>query len=249
MKKTLFAIGFLTILKSLNAQNTEGVILYEETINMHRMIPDSMLKQMKGMIPETRTSQMELYFKDDESLYKPLEDLEETQGGGGGMGFRMSGAKSETYRNLATEKSIQQMEMMGKKVLIEDSLKVFPWKITKENQKIMGYDCTKAVLTDSVRGRGRDSVMTKRIVTAWFAESIPMAFGPNEFGTLPGCILAIDINNGERVMVAKKVELKKVKADEVKAPTKGEKMTRKEFDEKMKEFMKKNRGTRVIRQG
>jgi GLPGLI family protein len=254
MKKTLLFCSFSIAFFCLNAQNpptgqagTEGVVQYEETVNLHRMIPDSMLKQMGGMIPETRSTQMELYFKDDISLYKPAEEDEPQSGGGGGMTFRMGGAMGETYKDLATEKLVEQREMFGKKFLIEDTLKVQGWKLGTDKMKILGYSCTKATMTDSVRMRG-DS-MTKRNITAWFAEDVPVAMGPGLYGSLPGLVLAVDVNNGQTTTVAKKVEFKKVKDEDIKMPSKGEKLTRKEFDEKLKEMMKKQRGTRVIRQG
>jgi GLPGLI family protein len=249
MKKTLLLCGLSIAFFCLNAQNTEGVVQYEETVNLHKMLPDSMLKQMRGMIPETRSTQMELYFKGDESLYKPLDDPDEAQsgGGGGGMVLRMGGAMGETYKNLATEKLVEQKEMFGKKFLIDDTLKVQGWKLGTDAMTILGYKCMKATLTDSVRMRG-DS-MTKRNITAWFTEDVPLSMGPGLYGSLPGLVLAVDVNNGQMTSVAKKVEFKKVKDEDIKAPSKGEKMTRKEFDEKLKEMMKKQRGTRMIRQG
>jgi GLPGLI family protein len=247
MKKALLLCGLSIAFFCLNAQNTEGVVQYEETVNLHKMLPDSMLKQMGGMIPETRSTQMELYFKDDVSLYKPSEDDEPQSGGGGGMVFRMGGAMGETYKNLATEKLVEQKEMFGKKFLIEDTLKVQGWKLGKDEMKILGYKCMKATMVDSVRMRG-DS-MTKRNITAWFTEDIPMAMGPGLYGSLPGLVLAVDVNNGQQTTVAKKVEFKKVKEEDIKMPSKGDKMTRKEFDEKLREMMKKQRGTRIIRQG
>jgi GLPGLI family protein len=247
MKKTLLLCGLSIAFFCLNAQNTEGVIQYEETVNLHKMLPDSMLKQMRGMIPETRTTQMELYFKDDVSLYKPSEDDEPQQGGGGGMSFSRSGAMGETYKNLATEQLVEQKEMFGKKFLIEDTLKVQRWKLGTDAMTILGYKCMKATMTDSVRMRG-DS-MTKRNITAWFTEDVPVAMGPGLYGSLPGLVLAVDVNNGQMTSVAKKVEFKKVKDEDIATPLKGEKLTRKEFDEKVKEMMKKQRGQRVIRQG
>jgi GLPGLI family protein len=247
MKKTLLLCGLSIAFFCLNAQNTEGVIQYEETVNLHKMLPDSMLKQMRGMIPETRSTQMELYFKGDESLYKRLDDPDEQpQGGGGGWGG-MGRTSGETYKNVATEKLVEQKEMFGKKFLIEDTLKVQRWKLGTDAMTILGYKCMKATMTDSVRMRG-DS-MTKRNITAWFTEDVPLAMGPGLYGSLPGLVLAVDVNNGQMTSVAKKVEFKKVKEEDIAAPSKGEKLTRKEFDEKLKEMMKKQRGQRVIRQG
>jgi GLPGLI family protein len=119
----------------------------------------------------------------------------------------------------------------------------------------------KATLTDTMRmggmrmsmtrggpggGGNRDtSNMTRRIDTArvqnieaWFTDAIPVAAGPGAYHSLPGMVLEVDINKGESTFIAKKVELKKVKPTDIKAPTKGEKITQAEFRKKMEEMMK-----------
>ena len=62
-------------------------------------------------------------------------------------------------------------------------------------------------------------------------------------------ILEIDINNGEIVMSAQKVDLKKLKKGEIEAPKKGEKITGAEFQKLMAERMRENGGRpmRIIR--
>jgi hypothetical protein len=57
---------------------------------------------------------------------------------------------------------------------------------------------------------------------------------------LPGTVLAVDINAGERVIVAQKVDMRSLKKNEFKKPTDGEKTTavayRKMVDEQMKKM-------------
>jgi len=55
-------------------------------------------------------------------------------------------------------------------------------------------------------------------------------------------VLAIDINNGERVIVAKTVELRELKKNELKEPTNGIKTTQAEFRKLMEEQMKQMGG-------
>jgi GLPGLI family protein len=223
------------------AQNTEGIITFEEKINMHRRITD---ESMKAMIPEFRSSNMLFYFKGEACMYKPdeSEEDEETNSGGGGMMMRLRRPQAEIYRNLATSNQVSVRELGGKKYLIEDSLKQRAWKIGTETKKIVGYDCTKATFKDTAQ---------KADVIAWFTMDLPLAAGPQTFGALPGMILEVDSNNGDLLMTAKKIEFKKLKDKDVAAPTKGEKITQADFRKKMDELIKANggrNGRMIIRQ-
>ena len=71
------------------------------------------------------------------------------------------------------------------------------WKVSAEQKQIAGYLCQKAVLQD-----------TARQVEVWFTPQIPVGIGPGEFADLPGMILELSMNNGDRTVVADKVDLK-----------------------------------------
>ncbi|KAI9549246.1 hypothetical protein GHT06_006823 [Daphnia sinensis] len=184
---------------------------------------------------------MELYFKGDECLYKPVEeDDEEASTGGGGTRMIMRRPQSEIYRNFATEKRVEQREFMGKKYLIVDTLKILPWKLTTETKKILNYNCVKATYNDTLR---------KQNIVAWFTDAIALTAGPSRFSSLPGMILSVDVNDGELIWLATKVEFKKIKDEDVKAPSKGELIKEEDFRKKMEEMRQRNGGgpTRIIR--
>ena len=232
MKKLFFLSLFMTVSTMIFAQNTEGIITFEEKINLHRRLQD---EQMKAIVPEFRSSNMMFYFKGEECIYKPdeNEEDEETNAGGGGMSMRFRRPQGETYRNLATGNQISTREFTGKKYLIADSLKQRAWKIGTETKKIAGYDCTKATFKDTAQ---------KADVIAWFTMDLPLAAGPQTYGALPGMILEVDSNNGEVLISAKKIEFKKLKDKDIAVPTKGEKITQADFRKKMEEWMKANGG-------
>jgi GLPGLI family protein len=232
MKKFFFLCLFATISTLNFAQNTEGVITFEEKINLHRRLTD---ESMKAMIPEFRSSNMMFYFKGEECVYKPdeSEEDEETNSGGGGGMMRFRRPQGDIYRNLATNKQVSTSEWAGKKYLIEDTLKQRAWKIGTETKKVAGYECTKATFKDTAQ---------KTDVTVWFTMDLALAAGPQTFGSLPGMILEVDVNNGEMFMVAKKIELKKIKDKDIAAPTKGEKITQAELRKKREEWIKANGG-------
>ena len=193
----MFAFAQKTSTVTASGARQEGVISFEEKANMHKMIKDD---AMKTYVPEFRSSKMELFFKGDECFYKPVEEEEEDepeQGGGGGPRIRMRRPQAEIYRNFATEVRVEQREAMGKKYLIEDSIKIKAWKMTGETRKILNYDCMKATFNDTAR---------KQNLVVWFTDGIELPGGPGSMGSLPGMILAADMNDGEMAWTATKVE-------------------------------------------
>ncbi len=244
MKKILLLTSCLFSLLTAFAQNTEGIVTFEEKMNLHRRITD---ETMKARIPEFRSNNMQLVFRGDECIYKAIEEEEdESSSDNGGVRMVFRRPNVEIYRNLATNKRIEQRDMMDKKYLIETDIKQAAWKLGTETKKIMGYECTQATLSDTAR---------KQEVTAWFTMDLPLAAGPQNYGSLPGMILEVDINKGETLLFAKKVELKKVKDNAIKVPAKGDKITEEEFKVKREEMMKKmgggpggGPGMRIIRQ-
>lgn len=233
----LFPFLFATL---ASAQNNEGVIQFEEKINVHRSLPPD-AEDMKAMIPEFRTHKSELLFNATESLYRNVEEEEdEPPTEGGGVVMRIQRPEATFYRNFTTHRKVDYREFFGKNYLIEDTLAGSNWKLGSETKQILGYNCLKATTTDTVR---------KREITAWFTDALSLSSGPSQFGQLPGLILEIDINNGEIVMSAQKVEFKKLKKGEIEAPKKGEKITEAEFQKRMAERMRENGGRpmRIIR--
>lgn len=234
----LFVTLFLPL--AAFAQNNEGVILFEEKVNVHRGLPPE-AADMKAMIPEFRIHQSELLFNATESLYRNVEEEEEDDdAGGGGVVMKIQRPEVIFYRNFTTKRKTDFREFLGKYYLIEDTLAGGNWKLTGQSKQVLGYNCMSATTTDTVR---------KREVTAWFTDALSLSAGPQNFGQLPGMILEIDINNGEIVLAAKKVEFKKLKKGELEAPKKGEKITDAEFQKKMADFLRENggRSMRIIR--
>lgn len=235
---------FLTVLTIslgsgvLYAQNPEGVITYEITVNNHRNIPADQ-EGRKAMIPQYRTFKQQLFFNTNESMYKPLieEEDDQPQGDGGGR-FRVRFQGSTNYFDQTTGIMLSQMDMMGKKYLITDTLKPAPWKFGTEIKTIQGYECMQAYYTTADE--------RKQTITAWYTMKLRPMLGPEKYNTLPGAVLAVDINNGERVFVAKKVELRALKKNELVAPTEGEKITQEEFRKKGEEMRNRfnNQGNR-----
>lgn len=245
MKRVIIVIGVLVCLAAAQVvfgQVAEGVIHYETKINMHRNIPAER-EGMKTMIPEFRTVKNQLFFNATETLYKPvIEDEQEEWSGGGGMRMRFSAPQSETYVNTESQIRTVLQEFMGKKYLVEDTLKMLPWKFGTETKTILGYECKQAYFTEEVKITMGTQEETRNVeITAWYTDKIKPFLGPDRYNTLPGTVLALDINGGERVTLAVKIENRPLKKNELKAPSSGTKVTQEEYQKMVSEQMEKMR--------
>jgi GLPGLI family protein len=235
MKKILLIIGLLVSIfaaYTLSAQS-EGKIAYEIKVNMHRTLPPGR-EDMKQMMPEFNIHHDLLVYKGNESYYTPVEDEpEEEEIQDGAMHMRFRRPMSEYYFNIDQSAKIVQREFFGKQYLIKDTIRIHPWKLSDETKTIQGYVCKSASFVDPKR---------KQKVVAWYTEQIRPFLGPESFNTLPGTVLQVDINDGERIVTAEKIEFGTLAKDELRIPTKGTKVTEEEFTKIVDETHKKMGG-------
>ncbi len=238
MKKALSVIMSFLVLQTATAQVKEGKITYEQKVDMYRRIPEDN-QQLRSMIAQFRTSEFELFFGNNQSLFKAMEEEPDmTEQNNGGVVIKIGGSTdNEYYRNFSTEKSVEVRELMEELYLVEDSIRKLAWKLEEGDTKtILGYTCKKATAKTS---RGTD-------VVAWYAEDITVASGPDQFIGLPGMILGIDANKGEIVFTAVSLD-KNSYSKNLKVPTKGKKITHTEYMAKQKEaFGNQPGGVRVV---
>lgn len=229
-KQGILLIGVLISIFAW-AQIREGVIDYEMRIDMHRNIPAER-EEMKKMIPQFRTQNYQLFFNEKESMFKPVEEEEDLEANSGGMRMTFKMPSIETFTDLVNRMALVDQEFMGKRYLIQDSLTMIPWKFGEERLEIAGYECQQAYHHDEEK---------KQEITAWFTPQIQPFVGPDRYSNLPGTVLAVDINNGERVWVARKVQFKSLKKNDIKKPTKGEQVSQEEYRKIVAEQMEKMR--------
>jgi GLPGLI family protein len=238
MKHLILILGILISLTAAHvvfAQN-EGIIQYEVRVNMHRSLPQDRA-EMKEMIPEFNVHKSKLLFRDSESLFLNIEEDEEDEEFGeenGPVRIRMRRPMNEYYFNFATARRVTLQEFLGKNFLIEDSVKAIPWKLLPEAKQLMGYDCKKATWYNEDR---------KQNVVVWYSDKLPAFLGPEMFNSLPGTVLEVDINDGERQIIAKSFSLEKLRKAELKAPSKGERMTEEAFKKMVEEQRKRMGGS------
>lgn len=257
MKNWLLIVAFCGLAQLVTAQNTSGVVTYEMTMDVHSMLPPA-AQAYKEMIPKTRKSAAQLTFTEEESMYKnikreltPEEKAEREKrqaeranrgrGGGrrgmrGGMGGRQ---KREIYRNIEEEEVLESQEFMGRQFLIKGDEEGLKWKMSTEVEEIQGFNCMSATTTRPRKEMGGGKIDT---ITVWFTADIPVSTGPETLAGLPGLILKVDMNQGQIVTVATKVELKELEEeDAIKKPTEGKEVTREKYQEIVKEKMEEMR--------
>lgn len=229
---------FFSVLSTLAlSQNNQGTIVYEEKINIWKNLPTEMAA-MKDEIPEFRTSKSELLFTSEETLYKPkertkeeLEKQRERRAGEGrrGHGARFGGRgnKSITYSNLKEGFTKSSQEFFGKEFLISGKPKSYKWKLTGKQRQIGEYLCQEAIYQDSTVN-----------IKSWFTPMIPVMTGPNNYTGLPGMILHMDFDDGNRTITAIEVVLQEIDQSLIIEPTKGKEISEEEFEKVREEKIK-----------
>lgn len=220
--------------------------------------------RMRSMFEKTYI----LNFDREASTYREEEVLE-APGGQGGFGrWGSSFSAGMQYKNIKSQQFLQDQEFFGKQFLITDSLSKLDWKLGTETKQIGQYLCMKATAVKTVdefdwRSMRRkpkskevkdaevqkDSTVTsvsedieipKQIeVTAWYTPQIPVSQGPGDFWGLPGLIL--EVNTDKTTILCSKIIMNPQEKVQIKAPEKGEVVSRKEYNETVKKKMEEMR--------
>jgi len=224
-------LSFLFSLTTLSFAQTIGQVTYEEKFDMYRRIPPDR-EDLKARFPQYHSSMWELLYNGDESVYQhqKQEEAEITNTQANNQSTMRFGGRENhvVYKNLANSKMIDSRDFMQKQFLITGDLTIRKWKIGKKSKEILGYNCMEASFQE-------DSTTN---IVAWFTPQIQLFNGPSDYQGLPGLILQIDVNAGERVLTATELKTEGVDTSVIVAPTKGKEVTAEEFDQIRKEKMK-----------
>ncbi|MCE7059335.1 GLPGLI family protein [Dyadobacter sp. CY343] len=225
--KKLFALFLVIAGLPALAQSDGLVVTYERTFFWSKVYEKltflseeekSRMKNSWGVNDEGWKSKGQLVASPGQSKYVELE--EEADGG-----YR--GRKSEylVFRDFDKARKMELEEFAGKMLLIEDTLIAPKWKVMNKIKEIGGYMCMMAVSEDSIKGQK---------IEAWFANDLAYGSGPERYYGLPGMILEVDVNDGEMLLTAIKVEKKPV-AELLALPKKikGKKITTTEYEKMM----------------
>lgn len=244
MKEMTLLFAGLCLTGLLQAQEpiTDGRVVYRETQKLEiRLEGDA--AQFAHALPKERSSRKVLLFNEDAAVYKnakeggDAEDLAMEQGGAM-VQIKMVEPDNQFFTNLKDQSTVEQREFMTRLFLIQGEQESGGWKISGEQKEIIGYPCQMATRM------GTDSTL----VEAWFCAEIPVSAGPQNFSGLPGLVLEVNINEGERTIIAETLEPLSAEEELIK-PKKGKKVSREEFDQIVKEKMEEMGAQSGARQG
>jgi len=152
--KKIFIASFFCFMGSMNAQNFQGVAVYESKTSTAEFTKGfsgnkDMTPEMQKQIEERMRKMFEktfvLNFDKSASIYKEEEKLEAPgQQGGARMMTSMMGGGGTHYKNVKEKQYIVDREFFGKEFLIKDSLPNYNWKMEGESKQIGNYMCFKA---------------------------------------------------------------------------------------------------------
>lgn len=242
--KTLFAsLFFLLLVNQSFGQNTEGTILYKETIKLDIDLDalGDLPEAVKAQIPTEQSTENVLTFYPKASLYTNVSKDEnegvdyQSEDEDVQIQIQMGSPDRAYYYDVSKRASTESQDLFGKKFLVTND-KPRKWKISKETKDILGYTCQKATSTSD----------DDKLVEAWFTSKIPVEVGPSNFHGLPGAILSVRAEEGNYEIVATQVVLDSIDQTTVVAPTKGKKIKAAQFkeivEEKQKEMMEEYGG-------
>jgi GLPGLI family protein len=226
MKNTLLILLFVPVMMKAQAPVSEGTIRYLVTHDWaKKMAALSYLSpQRKEKIAYTWGNDewknyKILHFNAQESKYENSDERAERND------ENTYAWRKETYflkRNIVTNKQFDAYQLLGKNYIVEDTMAKINWKILNDIKEVAGHVCMKAYLDEPIR---------KHKLVAWFAMDIPLSFGPEGYQGLPGMILELDYNDGAMIVMADKIDVKKLTKElETPAKLKGKKVNQTTID-------------------
>ena len=152
--KKIFFVSILMVSGFINAQNFQGMAVYESktstsdmTSNFrgNREITPEMQKQIEERMKAMFEKTFVLTFDKNASTYVEEEKIEAAgQQGGFRMMSSMMGGGGTHYKNVKEKIFTVDKEFAGKEFLVQDSLPKLDWKLSGETKKIGNYMCFKA---------------------------------------------------------------------------------------------------------
>lgn len=247
-KYTLLIVSFLIFTTISFSQIHSGEVIYKikERDSILQQVLDSpeissdvhALEYTKSLFSDVRRSfpylNYRLSFTTQEALFQVATTY---MAGDAGMdinkSLNMTNSNGIFYTNIVENMRLHERNYLDKDWLIKDKADVVEWEITNETKQIQGYTCYKAVAD------GPSDEIAWSEVIAWFAPDIPFQFGPLDYVGLPGLILELDY--GFYTFYADKIDFSNQRI-EIKRPTKGKLLNRKEYDKQIKEMTDRLKG-------
>lgn len=165
-----------------------------------------------------------LEIKDEVSLYYISDYSKKKLSGPKTRIVQNIGGKGLYYASSRDSVFLNQKEFFGEIFLIEQ--RVPKWNLINESKIIDNIEVFKATSLIEINNGVRKF---NKLITAWYAPSIPSTFGPKNFNGLPGLIFELQEN--EVILYVSKIEFQTDESSKsIVKPHKGVKMTELQFE-------------------
>lgn len=239
MISRLIAILFFFIIFKSSAQVENGKIKYGVSIEMLEGLKENgaFKKLYTDAVENAKYLSFTLNFNKERAVFSYNDDLtmEKTDVG---LSKVSAGYMNEVYQNK--DFSLCAVNGYGNYLLKTDALK--DWVLENETKEIEGFLCYKATSTKKVIRPEKTFVFP---VIAWYCPKIPVSFGPNGYGNLPGLILELQVRNV--VYGVKKIDLNLLKTPIMSQPKDYPVINQEEFDELVLNAYKNRNSTNGFR--
>ena len=179
---------------------------------------------IKQALKKLENQEYLLSFDKNLSLYKKIESLSVDDNPiVDAITQSIAEFSGEVYFDKRNQKIVHKKEFAGAVYLI--SKNIINWNLTKDTLKIDNYTCYKATTTRTIKNPEGEHLIS---ITAWYSPKIPLPFGPDGYGGLPGLIVQLE-NNGT-ITTLKKIEFLEDDSIKIIEPNNGKKLTEKEFE-------------------
>jgi GLPGLI family protein len=215
----LTVIGFIAICAS--AQTKSGKITY--SIANIDVIDKGTNLDFTNMLVMAKKQQFQLLFNNEFTGFTSVDYMK------GENYSEFYNALAKTYISYVDfyfdYKNQKELEYLSDGTLLEQKIPKLNWQITSESKTIDQYECYKATYSFNYFS-SRDKKNHTRTIIAWFAPSLPFAYGPKNFHGLPGLILELTENT--ITFLASKIELSESPI-EIKIPS-GTRIPKEQFE-------------------
>ena len=244
---TIFLFSFSLVnaqqIKASYSLKVTRKVDFSKNPNMPKHVVDRIKKRFSEPV------NYDLFFDQNQSIYKQQQKLDTPQSQSGGRGGRWMryGASSQNiiHTNLATRKQTNQQDLYGKIFLVNKDIKIPKWNFTGESKQIGQYTAYEATYTQMQnppqfrmsfgRSQNTDQEEEKKpkkiqvTVSVWFTPDIPISAGPDNYFGLPGLVLMVQDSN--KLLVCTEVQMNPKEKIKLTPPKKGDKVSWQEFNE------------------
>lgn len=264
LKLTLVVL-ILYIPSKSNAQEFQGKAIYLQKSKMQlgswgARMSEAQKNQIKARLKNRLEKTLILTFNKQESTFLEDEKIDAISGATDSWGAYFS--RGDLYRNTKENTITQSQEFYGKRFLVKDEDYKIDWTMGTETKKIGDYTAYKALaivktsdiawynfswgdLRPAKKDENGKEVIRTTTIEAWYTPQIPVTHGPGEFWGLPGLIL--EVSAGDTVMLCSEVSINSGEKIKIKAPEKGQEITKTEYATTIKNKMLEMRNNRMGR--